>query len=171
MIRNFVFTINLKVNIPETITPELVKGIIADVDNENNLANYRPKTEKHQIFIDFIKNNEKIHGECIASDFVFKLSENGFEDELTEHLKPACFDDIALDQAKQLDNETRDFITQLYEDTGSNDDDDKIDENGKPMPNSKKDMLAALKREIDRGIIQHNLLNYEITAASLKIIK
>ena len=170
MRKNYVLTIEIKANIPETINPDLVKKIVSEVDKENNLPLYLPQTEKHQAFIDFIKNNEKAHEECISGDFLFKLSENGFEEELSELLNPTCFDHIALDQAKQLDSETRNFITQLYADTGSNDLDDKIDGNGKPIPNSKKALLEATKREIDRGIIQHSLLNYEITSASLKTI-
>lgn len=171
MNKNFSITFEIKANIPETITPELVKGIIAEIDKENNLPNYWPQTEKHQAFINFIKNNEKVYKECIASDFVFKISDYGFEEELTEFLKPKCFDQIALEHAKELDTETGNFITQLYEDAETNDENENIDENGKPIPNSKKDMLEATKREIDRGVIQHSLLNYEITGASLNLVE
>ena len=168
MVKNFVFSIEIKADIPETISRDLVKKVVNEVDKENILPIYLPQTEKHQVFIDFIKNNEKALEECIANDFIFKLSENGFEEELDEFLNLTFFDHIALNQAKHLDRETGDFITQLYADAGSNDLDDKIDGNGKPIPNSKKDLLEAIKREIDRGIIQQCLLNYEITAASIK---
>ncbi|MCU0289742.1 MAG: hypothetical protein MUF15_25530, partial [Acidobacteria bacterium] len=95
------------------------------------------------------------------------------EDELAELLKPKSFDEIALDAAKELDSESGDFITQLYGDTETKNNDDKIDEDGNPLPDrmSKKEALEALKREINRLIIQDNLLDYKLTTASVKTVK
>ncbi|HLP44571.1 MAG TPA: hypothetical protein VK469_01415, partial [Candidatus Kapabacteria bacterium] len=150
------------------ITSELIERVVSEVDKENRLLNYQPLTDKHQVFIDYIKNNKNIHEECLTTDLLFNLTENGFDEKLTELLTPKCFDEIILEKSVDLDNETRVFISRLYEDVETNEKDDKTDEDGNPLPNSKKDILEALKREIDTEIIQQSLLNYKITAASFK---
>ncbi|HLP47670.1 MAG TPA: hypothetical protein VK469_17120 [Candidatus Kapabacteria bacterium] len=171
MIKNFKFVIDIEADITDKITPELVNGIVTEVDKENKLPNYQPQTDKLQAFIDYIKNNDSLYEECIAGNLFFKLSEGGFEEQLSEFLNPKCFDDIVIEKAAGLDSEIRDFVIQIYKNAGAIEEDAKIDEDGKPLPirNSKKDIEDALKREIDSSIIHRCLLNYEITAASLKI--
>lgn len=169
MIKEFKLTINLEVEIPEKISDELVKEVITEVDKSDNMPLYLPQTDKHQAFIDYIKNNDSIYEQCITGDLFFQLMEHGLEDELTEFLKPRFFDEIALDAAGKLDSETKNFITLLYEDTENQDIDELIDEDGNPLTGriSKKQAVEALKREIDRRIIQDSLLDYKLTGATL----
>jgi hypothetical protein len=170
----FQLTIEIKVNIPETITPELIEEIVSEVTNGNNIPNYQVQPEKHQAFIDYIKNNESLHEQCITGNFFFKLTTDGFEDDLAELLKPKQFDETAVEVAKKMSPEYEEFIKYLYceKEMDDNDDDEDDDNTVKtPLKNTKKEEEKAAIREIDRGIIQHCLLNYEITAASLKAVK
>ena len=57
----------------------------------------------------------------------------GFTEELTELLKPKIFDHIALEIAPELPDETRDFITRLYEDFKAKDADDIVDVEGNSL--------------------------------------
>ncbi|MCX6584797.1 MAG: hypothetical protein NT166_31880 [Candidatus Aminicenantes bacterium] len=72
-----------------------------------------------------------------------------------------------------MDKETAAFIIQLYEETGKQDKDTEIDEEGKPIPqvNRKKAIIEAIKRDIDREIIQLSLMDYKITATSFNVVK
>jgi len=173
MIRKFRLTIDLTITIPEKITPALIEKIIAEKDTDNYLTNYKPTTDKHQAFIDFIKNNEHIYAQCITGNFYFKLAKEGFDDELEDILQPKHFDQRAIEAAGSMDKETAAFIIQLYEETGKQDKDAEIDEEGKPIPqvNSKKAIIEAIKRDIDREIIQLSLMDYKITAASFNVVK
>lgn len=172
MLKVFKLTINLEVDIPDKISDDLVKEVISEVDKSVNMPLYLPQTDKHQAFIDYIKNNDNVYEQCITGDLFFQLMEHGLEDELTEFLKPRIFDEIALDVAGKLDSETKNFITRLYGDTENKDIDDIIDEDGNPLNGriSKKQAIEAVKREIDRRIIQDSLLDYKLIDASLKVV-
>ncbi|HLP44549.1 MAG TPA: hypothetical protein VK469_01305 [Candidatus Kapabacteria bacterium] len=147
MEKKFRFTIDIVADIPERITSELIERVVSEVDKENRLPNYQPLTNPHQAFIDYIKNNENIYEECLTADLLFNLTENGFDEQLSELLTPKCFDEIILEKSVDMDHETRVFINRLYEDAETNEKDDKIDEDGNSLPNSKKDISEALKRE------------------------
>jgi hypothetical protein len=171
--KKFRLTIDIRTIIPDKIPTKLVENVVNDVDRANSIPLYQPKTEKHQAVIDFIKNNESIHEQCIAADLYFKLSHDGLENELPQILNPRTFDEIVLDASKEMDIETKDFLALLYDETVGKEDDDTIDEDGNPLPQrmSKKQALEAIKREIDRRIIQDSLLDYKVTGASLKLVK
>ncbi|HLP45316.1 MAG TPA: hypothetical protein VK469_05195 [Candidatus Kapabacteria bacterium] len=173
MEKKFRFTIDIVADIPDQLTTEFIKKIIAEVDREHYLTDYFPPIDKGQAFIDYIKDHENIHEECLAGDLFMALSGGCFNEELNALLNPKIFDHIALDIAPELPDKTSDFIIQLYKDIETRDADDVVDVDGNPLAirNSKKDTLDALKREIDTEIIQQSLLNYKITAASLKILK
>jgi hypothetical protein len=170
----FRLTIEIKVNIPETITPELIEEIVSEVTSGNNVPNYQVQPEKHRAFIDYINNNESLHEQCIAGNVFFKLTEHGFDDDLTELLKPKQFDETAVEAAQKMSPEYGAFIKSLYgeKETDDNDEDgDDENEDRTPLKHTKKEEEEAAKREIDRGIIQHCLMNYEITAVSFKVVK
>ena len=173
MIKKIRLTIDLTVNIPEKISPALIEKIIAEKDTDRYLTNYKPLTEKHQAFIDFIKNNDDIYAQCITGSFYFKLNEHGFDDELEDILQPKHFDQRVIEAAGSMDKETAAFIIQLYEETRNQDKDAEIDEEGKPIPqvNSKKAIIESIKRDIDREIIQLSLMDYNITAVSFTAVK
>ncbi|HLP45805.1 MAG TPA: hypothetical protein VK469_07665, partial [Candidatus Kapabacteria bacterium] len=63
MKKKFRFTIDIQADIPNRITSELIERVVSEVDKENRLLNYQPLTDKHQVFIDYIKNNKNIHEE------------------------------------------------------------------------------------------------------------
>ncbi|MCU0287805.1 MAG: hypothetical protein MUF15_15620 [Acidobacteria bacterium] len=170
MKKKFLFTIEIQGDFPDQISPDFVTRIVSEVDRENRLPNYSVKTDNHQAFIDYVKNNEHILEECIAGDVYFNISSDGFADVLNQLLNPKWLDHIALENADKLDNETRDFIINLYKEPDEDNEDSKIDEEGNPLPNSKQNLTDALKREIDTEIIQQSLLNYKITGISLKVI-
>lgn len=171
--KKFRLAIDIKALIHDKIPTKLIEKIVKDVDKANNLPLYQPNTEKHQTVIDFIKKNKNFHEKCITADLCFKINHDGIEDELDIFLDPRNFDRIALDAGEEMAGDMKDFITLLYEKIDSMDADDKIDEDGNPLPQklSKKQALEALKREIDRRIIQESLLDYKITGASLKEVK
>jgi len=171
--KKFRLTIDLKAIIHDKIPTKLVESVVKEVDKSNKIPLYQPNTEKHQAFIDFIKNNETFHEKSIAADLCFKINHDGIEDDLDELLNPMLFDNVALDASREIDGEIKDFITLLYNKADPKSADEKIDEDGKPLPHrlSLKDSLEAIKREIDRRIIQDSLLDYKITGASLKAVK
>jgi len=171
--KKFRLTVDIKAIVPDKIPANLVKRVVTEVDEDNKLPLYLPKTDKHQAVVDFIKNNETFHEKCITADLCFKINLEGFDKELKKLLNPGFFDDIALDAAEELDMETKNFITLLYEEDADKDADDTIDDDGNPLPRrvSKKQSLEAIKQEIDRRIIQESLLDYKLTTASLKVVK
>jgi hypothetical protein len=171
--KKFRLTIDIQAIIPDKIPAKLVENVVNDVDRANSIPLYLPKTEKHQAVIDFIKNNEPFHEQCIAADICFKINHGGIEEQLDELMEPRLFDNVALEAASGMNNEIKDFISLLYEKADAEDAYDKIDDEGKPLPHrlSMKDSLEATKREIDRRIIQDSLLDYTITGASLKVVK
>jgi len=171
--KKFRLTIDIQAIIPDKIPTDFVKRVVTEVDEDNKIPLYQPNTDKHQAVIDFIKNNETFHEKCITADLCFKINLDGFDKELKKLLIPGFFDDVALDAAEKMDIETKNFITRLYEEDSDKDDDDKIDADGNPLPLrvSKKQSLEAIKQEIDRRIIQESLLDYKLTAASLKVVK
>jgi len=171
--KKFRLTIDIQANIPDKIATKVIEKVVNEVDEDNKLPLYLPKTDKHQAFIDFIKNNETFHEKCITADLCFKINLDGFDKELKKLLKPGFFDDVALDAGEEMDIETKNFITRLYEEDADKDADDKIDADGNPLPLrvSKKQSLEAIKQEIDRRIIQESLLDYKLTTASLKVVK
>lgn len=164
MTKIFKLTIDIIVNIPESITPELIEGIVADVTSGNNVPNYQVQPEKHQAFIDHIKTNESLHEQCIAGNLFFKLTEHGFDEDLMELLNPKQFDETAVEIAQKMGPEYEAFINSLYGEK-------ETDANNEDRDEENKEEEEAAKREIDRAIIQHCLLNYEITGASLKVLK
>lgn len=167
MIKKFKMTIEILVDIPDQISPNFIKQIIKETDKENRLPNYQPPIDKIQAFVDYIKNRENILEECLTGDLYFNLSSDGFTEELTHFLNPKTIDQIALENATELDNDLKDFIITLYKDTEDNEK-FKIDEDGKLLPNSRQNIEDDLESEIHTEIIQQTLLNYKITAASLK---
>jgi hypothetical protein len=171
--KKFRLAIDVKANIHDKIPIKLVERIVTEVDQGNKFPLYQPDTKKHQAFIDFIKNNVKFLEQCIASDLCFKINHDGVEDDLDELLNPGLFDNVALDAGDEMDSELKNFISLLYEKIDAQEADDKIDEDGNPLPRraSKKQSLEAIKREIDRRIIQESLLDYKITGASFKEVK
>ncbi|MCX6581476.1 MAG: hypothetical protein NT166_14985 [Candidatus Aminicenantes bacterium] len=171
--KKFRLTIDIKAIIHDKIPMKLIESLVKEVDKNNQLLIDLPKTEKHQAVIDFIKNNETFHEKSIAADLCFKINHDGIEDDLDELLNPRLFDNVALDASREMDSEIKGFITLLYKKADAKSVDEKIDEDGKPLPHrlSMKDSLEAIKREIDRRIIQDSLLDYKITGASLKAVK
>lgn len=171
--KKFRLTIDIKAIIPDKIPTKLVESVVKEVDEDNKIPLYRLNIDKHQAFVDFIKNNEIFHEKCITADLCFKINLDGFDKELKKLLNPKFFDDIALDAAEEMDIETKNFITLLYEEDADKNADEKIDDEGNPLPQrvSKKQTLEAIKQEIDRRIIQDSLLDYKLTSASLKVVK
>lgn len=175
MKKKFIFTIELLADIPDQITPDFVEKIIAEVDKEKYLSGYLPKTEKHQAFIDYIQNNQNIHEEIISgdlfSDYYYAFSNSGREERIAALQPPKVLIDIIHETPLKLDNETRNFILNLYKDDDESDIDDEIDVNGNPLPvKSKKETLNALKRDIDDRIIWQSLFNYVITSTSCTLV-
>ena len=135
MKKKFRFTIDIVADIPDQLTTEFIKKIIAKVDRDHYLPDYFPQTVKHQVFINYITDHENIHEKCLAGDLFMALSAGGFNEELTELLKPKIFDHIALEIAPELPDKTSDFITQLYKDIETKDADEYVDDRGKFISN------------------------------------
>ena len=167
MKKRFKLTTDIEIDIQDKITPDFVKKIISEIDKEKNIPNYNPKTKKHQAIIGYIKNNEPILEKCITGALIFNLTFQGFDDELKKRLKPVNFDRIILETAGKMGPEYEAFIKPLFE-SEPLDNGNKISVEGKPRPISKKAKLNAIKQEIDKEIIQQSLLNFKLTAATLK---
>jgi hypothetical protein len=112
---------------------------------------YQVNTEKHQKFIDFIKNNDSYLEQIMAGFFHRSLAHYSTSNEdLARHLNLKYFDEIAVEIAKEMGPEYETFINSLYNRSEEEDDE------------------AAFKRKIDKGIIEECFANFEIISASLK---
>lgn len=175
MKKKFIFTIELLADIPDKITPKFVEKIIAEVDKKKYLSGYMPQTDKHQAFIDYIQNNQNIHEQIISgdlfSDYYYAFRASGGEERIARLHPPKGLIDIIREKSLELDNETSDFILNIYMDNEDDESDDKIDIDGNPLPvRSKKEVLDDLKRNIDNQIIWQSLFNYVITSTSCALV-
>jgi hypothetical protein len=101
MKKKFKLSIYFQVDIPDQITPELINRVLKHhTVDENDLPNYQLDKEKHQKFIDFIKNNDSYLEQSLAGFFHRSLTRSGFDEELANNLNLKYFDEIAVEIAR-----------------------------------------------------------------------
>ncbi|MCU0288080.1 MAG: hypothetical protein MUF15_17005 [Acidobacteria bacterium] len=144
MEKNFKLIMDIVVNIPDKIPPELIKQLT----QERKIPDYKVKTELHQAFIDYIKTNDFFLEQMIAGNLYYRLIIL-LDYNLAKYLKFKEFEDTVFEAALQMGPEYAMFIKSIYD---SKKDDDEI------------------KREVDRNILIACLLDYELKGASLQII-
>jgi hypothetical protein len=150
MKKKFKVSIYFQVDIPDQITPELINRVLKHFTVGDNVPEYQVNTERHQKFIDFIKNNDSYLEQCLAGFFHRSLAHSGWDEELARLLNLKYFDEIAVEVAKEMGPGYETFINSIYNRSEEEDDE------------------AAFKRKIDKGIIEECFSNFEIISASLK---
>ncbi|MCU0290235.1 MAG: hypothetical protein MUF15_28100 [Acidobacteria bacterium] len=130
---------------------QVINRVLKHFTVGDNVPEYQVNTEKHQKFIDFIKNNDSYLEQIMAGFFHRSLANHStLDEELASFLNLKYFDEIAVEIAKEMGPEYETFINSIYNRSEEEDD------------------TATFKRKIDKGIIEECFANFEIISASLK---